>query len=182
MTSGKGLSLYMTMPDMLRTGHRMKVEDFECNPGGIVGDKNYEDPNAAPILLVSQKSYEIIDEAELILDKGVLMENIYVDIDLNHLKEGTIIEIGDTLFEVNGPCKAFAPAFTALQAEFKNKRVIFTKLNVDHHQDIAQQFGVSGIPTTIFIKGKKLVHRQVGMMPKAQFGSLIDDIIRKSSK
>jgi len=81
-----------------------------------------------------------------------------------------------------GPCKAFAPAFSALQKEFKNKRVIFTKLNVDHHQDIAQQFGVSGIPTTLFIKGKKLVHRQVGMMPKAQFGSLIDDILRKTKK
>ena len=107
MTSGKVLSLFMTMPDMMRSGHRMKVEDFECNPGGIVGDKNYEDPDAAPILLVSQKSYEIIEEAELFLDKGVLMENIYVDIDLNNLKEGTIIEIGDTLFEVNGPCKAY---------------------------------------------------------------------------
>jgi thioredoxin len=81
-----------------------------------------------------------------------------------------------------GPCKAFAPAFTALQSEFKNKRVIFTKLNVDHHQDIAQQFNVSGIPTTLFIRGKKLVHRQVGMMPKAQFGSLIDEVLKKTNK
>ena len=108
MTSGKVLTLYMTMPDMLRSGHRMKVEDFECNPGGIVGDKNYESAESNPILLVSQKSYDIIEEAELVLDKGVLMENIFVDIDLNHLKQGTIIEIGDTLFEVNGPCKAYA--------------------------------------------------------------------------
>ena len=107
MTNGKVLKLYMTMPDMMRSGHRQRVEDFECNPGGIVGDKNYEDPDAAPILLVSEKSYEIIEEAELFLDQGVLMENIYVDIDLNHLKQGTIIEIGETLFEVNGPCQAY---------------------------------------------------------------------------
>ncbi len=81
-----------------------------------------------------------------------------------------------------GPCKSFAPAFSALQGEFKSKRVVFTKLNVDNNQDIAGQFNVTGIPTTIFIHNKKLVHRQVGMLPKAQFGSVVDTVLKKIEK
>ena len=77
------------------------------------------------------------------------------------------------------PCKAFAPHFEALQKEFLPKGIIFAKLNVDEHQSISQQFQVSGIPTTLFIKGKKLVHRQVGMAPKAQFAQIIESVLKK---
>ena len=108
MTSGNVLTLYMTMPDLMRSGHRMKCEDFECDPNGIIGDVNYEKGGEHVLLLVSKKSYDIIEAAELVVDKGVLLENIYVDIDLNHLKKGSVIEVGDILFEVTGPCKAYA--------------------------------------------------------------------------
>ena len=80
-----------------------------------------------------------------------------------------------------GPCKSFGPHFEALQKEnfAAGSNIIFSKLNVDHHQSIAQQFQVSGIPTTLFIKGKKLVHRQVGMAPKAQFAQIIESVLKK---
>lgn len=107
MTSGKVLSLYMTMPDLMRAGHRMRCEDFECDPGGIVDDINYDNGAEHVMLLVSKKSYDLIEAAELVVDKGVLLENIYVDVDLNHLKKGSVIEIGETLFEVTGPCEAY---------------------------------------------------------------------------
>ena len=97
----------MTMPDLMRTGHRMRVDDFECDPNGIMGDKDYESGSEHVMLLVSKKSYEIIEEAELVFDHGLLMENIYVDVDLYHLKKGSVIEIGETLFEVKGPCEAY---------------------------------------------------------------------------
>ena len=56
------------------------------------------------------------------------MEDIYVDIDLYHLKAGSIIEIGDILFEVNGLCEdyrylyAFAPELPDL---LKGQRGLF---------------------------------------------------------
>lgn len=81
-----------------------------------------------------------------------------------------------------GPCRSFAPIYDALQKEFEPKGVIFTKLNVDNHQDIAQQFQVSGIPTTLFIHNKKLVHRQVGMVPKPQFKQIVDSVLHKMKK
>ena len=110
--SGKVLSLYMTMSDLMRSGHRMRCEDFDCDPSGIVGSKEYENDQEQMLLLVSKISYDIIEEADLVVDKGLLMENIYVDIDLYDLKAGSIIEIGETLFEVKGPCEDYRYLYT----------------------------------------------------------------------
>jgi MOSC domain-containing protein YiiM len=128
MTSGKVLSLYMTMPDMIRAGHRMSVEDMDCDENGIMGSRDYENGKEHQMVIVSKKSYDIIEEADLVLSQGVLMEDIYVDIDLYHLKKGSIIEIGDVLLEVTGPCEdyrylyAFAPELPDL---LKGKRGLF---------------------------------------------------------
>ena len=72
MTSGKVKALYMTMPDMMRSGHRMTVDDFDCDPDGIIGDLNYDTSEDKVLLLTSQKSYELIDEADLYVDQGAL--------------------------------------------------------------------------------------------------------------
>ncbi|MEN8303056.1 MAG: hypothetical protein ABFQ64_03160 [Campylobacterota bacterium] len=128
MTSGKVLTLYMTMPDMMRSGHRMRVEDMECDENGIMGSRDYENGTERQMVLVSKKSYDIIEEAELVFERGLLMEDIYVDMDLYHLKAGSVIEIGDMLFEVNGPCEdyrylyAFAPELPEL---IQGKRGLF---------------------------------------------------------
>ena len=120
MTSGKVLSLYMTMPDMMRSGHRMRVEDMDLDENGIMGSRDYENGTERNIVLVSKKSYDIIEEAELVFERGLLMEDIYVDVDLYHLKKGSVIEIGEVLFEVTGPCEdyrylyAFAPELPEL--------------------------------------------------------------------
>ena len=128
MTSGKVLSLYMTMPDMIRSGHRMRVEDMECDENGIMGSRDYENGSEHTMVLVSKKSYDIIEEAELAFERGLLMEDIYVDVDLYHLKKGSVIEIGEMLFEVIGLCEdyrylyAFAPELPEL---IQGKRGLF---------------------------------------------------------
>jgi len=128
MTSGKVLALYMTMPDMMRSGHRMSCEDFDCDSSGIVGSRDYENASDHQMVLVSKKSYDIIEDAELVFQRGLLMEDIYVDIDLYHLQKGSIIEIGEMLFEVNGSCEdyrylyAFAPELPEL---IQGKRGLF---------------------------------------------------------
>ena len=108
MTNGKVLALYMSMPDMtIRSGHRMSCDDIDCDPDGVVGDMHYETQDEHVMMIVSQKSYDIIDEAELFIDKGVLMETVHVDIDLYGLAKGSFIEIADVIFEVTGPCEAY---------------------------------------------------------------------------
>lgn len=128
MTTGKVLTLYMTMPDLMRSGHRMKCDDFECDSNGIFGDKDYDNGSEHVMLLVSKTSYDIIEEADLVVDKGALLENIYVDIDLYHLNKGSVIEIGETLFEVTGSCEAYRYLYAfspELPALIHGKRGLF---------------------------------------------------------
>ena len=61
------------------------------------------------------------------------------------------------------PCKLFAPIFEKLQQEYY-KDFIFGKINVDENPLIAQSFGISSIPTTLFIKEGKLLRKFVGVM------------------
>ncbi|MDQ7085887.1 MAG: hypothetical protein Q9M36_13690 [Sulfurovum sp.] len=107
MENGKVLALYMTIPALVRAGHRMKCEDIECDPDGIIGDMNYESANKHIMLLTSKKSYDLVAEAGLVIHEGVLLESIYVDIDLYHLKEGSVIELGETLLTVTGACESY---------------------------------------------------------------------------
>lgn len=128
MATGKVLTLYMTMPDMMRSGYRQTVDSFECNQGGIVGDKNYEVEGKNMILLVSTSSYDLIRMEDLYIEQGLLMENIYTDLEINHLQPGSVIEVGDVLFKVTGHCHAYGYLYTfapEIPAVLENKRGIF---------------------------------------------------------
>ncbi|MFX0031957.1 MAG: thioredoxin [Candidatus Hodarchaeota archaeon] len=60
-----------------------------------------------------------------------------------------------------GPCMMFAPIFEKLQQEHA-KEFVFVKVNVDENPSIAQRYRITGIPTTLFIKNEKVVHKIVG--------------------
>lgn len=78
-----------------------------------------------------------------------------------------------------GPCRAFAPIFKELQHEYGQKGVIFAKLDVDALPEIAQQFGIQGVPTTLFIRNKKIIYSQVGMLPKTGFAQVLNKFLSK---
>ena len=59
------------------------------------------------------------------------------------------------------PCIAFAPTFKQLQQEYQNE-FIFVKVNVDEAPSIAQQYKISGIPTTLFIRRGQVLNKVVG--------------------
>jgi thioredoxin 1 len=66
-----------------------------------------------------------------------------------------------------GPCKQIAPMVDALADEYKG-RVKVGKLDVDHHQITAQQYGVRSIPTLLIFKGGQVVSQLVGAMPRSK--------------
>ena len=63
-----------------------------------------------------------------------------------------------------GPCKMLAPVLDELSGE-SDEAVIY-KLNVDESPDIANQFGVTSIPTMISFKDGSEFKRHVGILPK----------------
>ncbi len=59
------------------------------------------------------------------------------------------------------PCMMFAPVFEKIQKELYQE-FIFVKVNVDEVGAIAQEYRITGIPTTLFIKNNKVIHKVVG--------------------
>jgi len=64
-----------------------------------------------------------------------------------------------------GPCMQIKPLFAQL-AEELHESYTFVKLNVDEERDLAIQYGVTSLPTLLFIKNNTLQGREVGYMNK----------------
>lgn len=60
-----------------------------------------------------------------------------------------------------GPCKMIAPIFKELSEEM-GSRAQFIKVDVDDNPEAAQKYGVSAMPTFLFIKGGEVVDTLMG--------------------
>ena len=75
-----------------------------------------------------------------------------------------------------GPCKALAPILEEIDTEVgANAKVV--KVNVDEAGELAQQYGIRGIPTLIFFKDGEVKSTLVGNQPKAEILKNINDLI-----
>jgi len=70
-----------------------------------------------------------------------------------------------------GPCKMFSPVVEAVATENEDIKVV--KVNVDDAQDLAIQYQVMSIPTTVVIKEGKEVNRVVGMVSKSDLLEMV---------
>lgn len=75
-----------------------------------------------------------------------------------------------------GPCRQIAPAIEALANENAGK-VKVGKLNVDDNPNVAQQFGISSIPTILLFRGGRVVQKFVGVQPKSRLQEAIDGLL-----
>jgi len=76
-----------------------------------------------------------------------------------------------------GPCKQMEPIFTELEKEF-SQECKFAKLNVDQARDLAIKFGVSSVPTFLFIKNGKVITKETGYMSKDDLKKKIEQFIK----
>lgn len=73
-----------------------------------------------------------------------------------------------------GPCKALAPVLDEIATEVADAKIV--KVNVDEAGELAQQYGIRGIPTLIFFKDGEVKSTLVGNQPKAEIVKNINDI------
>ena len=66
-----------------------------------------------------------------------------------------------------GPCKMIAPILDEVAKDMADKLQV-AKLNVDEHGEIAQRYGIRGIPTLILFNQGEQVAQQVGAVSKSQ--------------
>jgi thioredoxin 1 len=71
-----------------------------------------------------------------------------------------------------GPCHMIAPVVAEIAREREDSLVV-GKLNVDDHSEIAQRYGVQGIPFIGLFEHGRLARQAVGAMPKAQLERML---------
>ena len=76
-----------------------------------------------------------------------------------------------------GPCIQMTPIFEELEKEYKDK-ANFIELNVDQSRDIAINYGITSIPTLIFIKGGEIINKETGYIDKKDFKEKIETFLK----
>ena len=71
-----------------------------------------------------------------------------------------------------GPCRMLSPVIDEIAKERED--IIVGKVNVDHEQELAGEFGVFSIPTLVVIKDGQIVNQATGARPKAQILAMLE--------
>lgn len=66
-----------------------------------------------------------------------------------------------------GPCRAMGPVVEDLAKEYSGK-VNIGKLNTDDNPKVCTKYGITSIPTILFIKDGRVVDKLVGVHPKSK--------------
>ncbi|MBL7664565.1 MAG: thioredoxin [Bacteriovoracaceae bacterium] len=75
-----------------------------------------------------------------------------------------------------GPCRALAPVLDEIAQEVGGKAAI-VKVNVDEAGEIAQKYGIRGIPTLIFFKNGEVKSTLVGNQPKIEILKNLNNLV-----
>lgn len=80
--------------------------------------------------------------------------------------ESDKLTVVDFWAEWCGPCRAISPVIEELSKEY-NGKINVGKVNVDHNPNVSINYGITSIPAILFIKGGKVVDKQIGAVPKS---------------
>jgi len=75
-----------------------------------------------------------------------------------------------------GPCKMLAPTVEKVANEYEGKAKV-VKLNIDDNNQVAQRYGIKGIPTLILFKNGSEADRTVGLTSKDNIARMIDRVL-----
>lgn len=103
------------------------------------------------------------------------MQNLTDDQFKENIENGiTVIDVWATWC---GPCRMLGPIFENVSKNFEgDDSVSFYKANVDETPELAKEFGVTSVPTILFIKDGELVDTLVGVIPQQVIIDKVDAI------
>jgi thioredoxin 1 len=75
-----------------------------------------------------------------------------------------------------GPCRTLSPILEEISAEIgENAKIV--KINVDENNDLAQKYGIRGIPTIIFFKNGEATKTLVGLQSKDEIKKTLEELV-----
>ena len=80
-----------------------------------------------------------------------------------------------------GPCKQLAPILEEVEKNHQGD-VIFQRIDVDQKPDLAQEFGIQGVPTLLFITPTGEYQSLVGLQDAETIEGKIAELLNRSAK
>jgi len=74
-----------------------------------------------------------------------------------------------------GPCRVLGPILDEVAQEVGEKAQVL-KVNVDDNPELAQRYGIRGIPTMIFFKNGQASKTLVGVQPKEEIKKSLEEL------
>jgi thioredoxin 1 len=75
-----------------------------------------------------------------------------------------------------GPCQQMEPIFAEVEQNLGDKYK-FAKVNVDEARELSIQFGVTSVPTFLFIKNNEVAGKAMGYMSKEDLEAKIQEAL-----
>ncbi len=79
-----------------------------------------------------------------------------------------------------GPCRMAAPILERLGRKYAGRAVVL-KVNTQDHPAVAQQLGVSGIPTFVLFRDGHEEARQPGLLPEPAFDRWLSSLLARGA-
>ena len=75
-----------------------------------------------------------------------------------------------------GPCRQIAPTVDEVAAEYEGRAVV-GKVNIDHHPEIASEYGIRSIPNLLIFSDGKVQQQIVGAVGKGELSKAINKLL-----
>ena len=75
-----------------------------------------------------------------------------------------------------GPCKMVAPILQEIAKDYNGKLIVY-KVDTESEQELAATFGISSIPTLLFVPMTGQPQAAMGALPRQSFDRAIKDVL-----
>ena len=75
-----------------------------------------------------------------------------------------------------GPCKMVAPILQEIAKDYQGKLIVY-KVDTESERELAAAFGISSIPTLLFVPMTGQPQAAMGALPRQSFDKAINDVL-----